>query len=130
MRRFRLFTLVLILAVLVAGVAFAGFKIYLGSELAAIRFAGRISEVYGAVAQVDSLDVGMDETTLGGVRFFEVGDLPGASPWLAVDKVKADLSFLNLATDKSQMTEIELNRPTVTLRFNKDGHLLTRLPSK
>jgi hypothetical protein len=130
MRRSRLFILVLILAALLAGVAFAGFRIYLGSDLAVVRFAGRLSELYGAVVQVDSLDLGMDNTTLSGVRFFEVGDSPGAEPWLAADSVKADLSFVNLAFDQSQMTEIEVNRPTVTLRFNKDGHLLTRLPTR
>jgi hypothetical protein len=130
MRRLRLIFLVLVLAALLAGVAFAGFRIYLGSDLAILRFSGRLSEFYGAAVQVDSLDVGMDSTMLSGVRFFELGDLPGAEPWLVADLVKADLSFVNLAFDKSQMTEIEVNHPTITLRFNKDGHLLTRLPAQ
>src|SRR5258708_12871210 len=97
MRRLRLFLLIL---TVMAGVAIAGIKLYLGSALATLRAAGRLSEAYGAAVELDRFDVGMDQTTFRGVRFFQVGDLPGDVPWLSIKEALTDLSFLDAPFDQ------------------------------
>ena len=125
MRRLRL---VLLILTVLAGVAVAGIKLYLGSDLATQRAAGRLSEVYGAAVELDRFDVGMDQTAFRGVRFFQVGDLPGDVPWLSIKEALTDLSFIDVAFDQAEVSQIDLTQPVVTLHFNKDGRLLTRVP--
>ncbi|MFL5243613.1 MAG: AsmA-like C-terminal region-containing protein [Gemmataceae bacterium] len=128
MRRLRLLLLVLTGLALIAGCAYAGIRLYFRSDLATLRVAARLSQVYGAAVELDHFDARLNQTAFQGVRFFQIGDLPGDAPWLSIKEARTDLSFMDFAFDQTDVSHIELTKPVVTLHFDKEGRLLTRVP--
>jgi hypothetical protein len=130
MRRARHLLFALLGLVLVAGVVALVGCHYLSSPEAAARVAASLEEAYGGPVQLARVDLGFGSTTLYGLRLGEVGDDPGQPAWASADEVVADVSAMGLVSGHASPRRLTLRRPVLTLRFNREGHLLTRLPRR
>jgi hypothetical protein len=130
MRRARHLLLALLMLLLVAGVVALVGCHYLASPEAAARVAASLEEAYGGPVQLARVDLGFEATVLHGLRLGEVGDDPGQPAWATADEVVADVSAMGLVSGRASPQRLTLRRPILTLRFNREGHLLTRLPRR
>jgi hypothetical protein len=127
-RRRRLLIPILALVVLAFVAAFAwAARGYLSSRHAADQVADRLAAIYGSRVRLDSVNIGTDRSALQGVRLFEEGDEEN-DPWLVVEEMQVDIGAWALFGDDPAPSRLELNGASVTLRFDSDGHLLTRIP--
>ncbi len=119
----------LLLVVIVAFVIlrFAARK-YLSSGRVASQVASRLEALYGGPDRVTEVDIGLFRSSLTGVQLFEQGQSASGEPWATIDTVGADVSVLSLLHDRISPEAIKLVGAAVTLRFDKEGRLLTRLP--
>src|SRR6266446_2821578 len=103
--------------------------VWLGSRtrFGANLVAGKIGTVAGLPVRLTELDVGTAETSLRGLAFLEAGASPDSEPWIKVRQVDADVSFAGLLTGRVTPSSLLFRDASVTLRFDKDGHLLTKL---
>jgi hypothetical protein len=112
--------------VLLAAFAWAA-RSYLSSRHAADQAADRLAAIYGSRVRLDSVNIGTDRSALQGVRLFEEGDEEN-EPWLVIEDMQVDIGAWALFGDDPAPSSLELNGACVTLRFDSDGHLLTRIP--
>lgn len=116
---------------LAAALALLVLAAWLGTRTryAADLIAGKLAVAVGLPVQVGTLDVGASDTSLRGLALLEAGASPGSEPWVKVRQVDADVSLAGLLTGNATPSNVLLRDASVILRFDKDGHLLTKLPS-
>jgi hypothetical protein len=119
----RLFGLVLLIGVL-AGLA----RLALASEFAAREAVARIGAAVGAPVNAKDVTLGFSASALRGVQVFEVAASADAPAWSAVGAVDADLSIWQLLTNDLSGGTVTLRDVAVTLAFDADNKLVTRLP--
>ncbi len=129
MRRARLGLLLVVALLLAAGLAVAVVHHCLSSPQVAARVTQSLEAQYGAPAEVGQAEIGLQESSLHGLKLYEVGASRSDTPWVTVDGVRADVSALGLAAGQDHPTQVTLTGAAVTLRYDAAGHLLTRLPS-
>jgi hypothetical protein len=119
----RLFGLLLTVAVLV-GLA----RLALASDFAAREAVARIGAAVGAPVKAGDVALGFSASALRGVQVFETpaADTP---PWTAVGAVDADLSLWQLVTNDLGSGTVTLRDAAVTLAFDADNRLVTRMPA-
>jgi hypothetical protein len=120
----------LLVLLLVAGVVALVGCHYLSSPQAAARVAASLEDAFGGPVQLTHVDLGFDSTVLHGLRLGEVGDDPDQPAWATADEVVADISAMGLVSGRIAPRRLTVRRPKLTLRFNREGHLLTRLPRR
>ena len=91
------------------------------------RVVAELQNVYGGRVGVQDVHIGVNGTTLHGLELFEQDD-PNGKPWLQVDKLHANVTLADAARGQVTPTEVNLDGAAITLRFNKEGNLLTRWP--
>jgi len=123
----RAFRILLILAVMLVILGIAGWK-YLTSRRLASQVAARLEVLYGGPVRVAGVDVGLFRSSVAGVQLFEKGQSVSGQPWAAIDAVEADVSLVSLLRDRISPDTLRLTGAALTLRFDKQGQLLTRLP--
>jgi hypothetical protein len=117
-----------VLLVLVGAVIIAG-RVYLSSSRFQQQVVSRLQETYGGPVAVQSADIGMlGNTELHGLRLYEPGK-EGEDPWATFQTVTMDVSALDLLRGEMPR-HMTINDPSVELRFDRDGHLLTQLPQQ
>lgn len=122
----RRFVGLLVLAAVLVGLA----KLALASEFAAREAVARIGAAVGAPVRAGDVTLGFTASALHGVRVFEVAATAEDAPaWTAVGAVDADLSIWQLVTNDLAGGVVTLRDVAVTLAFDADNHLVTRLPS-
>jgi hypothetical protein len=129
MRRARLGLLVVLVLVLLGGVAYAVLRYYLASPQVTAQVQHRLEALYGAPVEVSRAEIGWHGSALHGLKLYEAGASRDQAPWATVDTVKADVSAPGLAQGREQPQHLELIGAALTLRFDAQGRLLTRLPS-
>ncbi len=93
---------------------------------AARQVSTRLSDKLGVPVKFDSLSTGLISTDVSQVQLFE----PGAeTPWFTAKKVKLDLSLIG-AVFGSTPDLIIVEDVTASLRFDKEGDLVTKLPGE
>jgi hypothetical protein len=120
----------LVLAVVSLSAVALGVRSYLASPRAAARAAQAVEEAYGGPVKVERVEVGLHGSSLQGLKLYEPGADPDAAPWAELRDVRTDVSVWELATGASTPHHLDVTGGDVTLHFDKDGHLLTRLPRK
>jgi translocation and assembly module TamB len=117
-----------------------GAKVYLASH-ATPQVVARLQSALGMRVQVGTADVGLSGgSELKDVQIFEPPapanerkepNQPTApeKPWFRVDRVEADVSVLSLLSGSTGPAKVHLEGVSVILRFDKDGKLLTHLPT-
>ena len=125
MRRF-LLILLAVLSVLVVGLVIAA-RVYLRSDSVRHEVATRLETLYGGRVEVEDADIGvLGDSTLNGLRFYEPGT-SGEPPLATVGKIKTDVSALDLLRGVMPK-DVTLIDPAITLRLDREGHFLTKLP--
>jgi translocation and assembly module TamB len=120
-------TTLVALAVL-AGAAWLGARTYLSSRRVACQAADRLRHLLGANVEVGEANVGLTgDSSLQNVKVFEPDAKPGAKPFLRIHKAHADVSALDLARG-ARPSQLTLRGAHLTLRVDRAGKLLTRLP--
>jgi hypothetical protein len=120
-----------VLAILVVGLI-TGARYYLSSRHAANQVANRLQGLLGVDVHVGEVAIGLGgSSSLKNVEIFEAPGPDGASPavpFVAFESIHADVSALDLLGEKATPQDLTLNSPSVVLRFDRAGNLLTRLP--
>jgi hypothetical protein len=125
MKRFLRVLLVAVVVLVLLGVAA---RYYLSSGYIASQVASRLESMLGGQVQVASADVGWSGSTANGVEFYEKEKSVSQKPWLTVKSVTTDVTLLGALTGTTTPNHVTLSGASVTLRFSRDGHLLTVLP--
>jgi hypothetical protein len=116
-----------LLVVLAAGLTGLA-KLALASEFAATEAKVRIGAAIGAPLEAKTVALGFTASALSGVKVFETTGSANPPAWTAVGSVDADLSLLQLLTNDLGGGVVTLRDVAVTLVFDRDGRLVTRLP--
>jgi hypothetical protein len=130
MRRVRLGLLVVLVLILLAGAAALVVRAYLSSDRVVARVTSALEEQYGAPVRVGQVEVGLNASSVRHLELFEPDAAPGTAPWATFDDVRADIALGSLVAGRSQPRHLDMTGAAITLRFDRDGHLLTRLPAR
>jgi hypothetical protein len=130
MRRVRLGLLVVLVLLLLTGAAALALRAYLSSSRVAARVTAGLEEQYGASVRVGQVQVGLNASSVRHVELFEADAGPGAAPWATFDAVRADVGLGSLVAGHSQPRDLNVTGAAITLHFDREGHLLTRLPAR
>jgi hypothetical protein len=118
------------LAIVLIGAAARSVRSYLASPRAAAQAARAVEEAYGGPVKIERVEVGLHGSALHGLKLFEPGSAPDAAPWAELHDVNTDVSAWGLATGPAMPRRLDVTGAEVTLQFDRDGHLLTRLSRK
>lgn len=127
MSRSRRILLILLLIVVIGLTAFQVARLYLARH-AANAVASHLEESYGADVHVGAVQIGVHKSTVQDLQFFEANGSDQRAPWASVGEAEADVSLAGLLHGEFMPRELTLHGADVTLRFDKAGHLLTRIP--
>jgi translocation and assembly module TamB len=130
MRRVRLGVLVVLVLLLVAGAGVLALRNYLSSARVAAQVTAGLEEQYGAPVKIGNAEVGLRASSVRHLELFEEGAAPGAAPWATFDDVRADVSLLSLVRGSDKVRDLDVSGAALTLRFDTEGHLRTRLPAR
>src|SRR5262245_31052341 len=119
-------TVITLLAVI--GLVYFGGLWFLRSAYAAEQVAARLGAAAGAPVRIADLDLGFVRSPLTGLEVCERGAPADAPPWLTIGAVDAELSLAQLIRGDLADGTVTLRHVHVTLHFDRDGRLLTRLP--
>ncbi|HEV3262578.1 MAG TPA: AsmA-like C-terminal region-containing protein [Gemmataceae bacterium] len=128
MKRWRRFFLIILVILVVAVVALELGRRYLLSRRVGAAVAERLEAAYGGRVEVGDVDVGLGGTDIHDLTLYEEGNGAGEEPWAVIKEVRANVSILDLLGG-AEPGELTLDGAAVTLRFDRDGRLLTRLPT-
>jgi hypothetical protein len=110
------------------GLVYLGARFYLSSDRAAHRVARGLQEVLGGTVHVRKADLGVvGSSRLSGIEVYQPDAASGDKPWIEVAGVAADVSAVGLLCGELPAT-VHLENPKITLQFDLDNHLVTRLP--
>ncbi len=105
-------------------------RLYLSSTRVTAQVAERLESLLGGKVTVGKANIGLHgSSALHDLRAYDEGASANAPAWLEVTDVSADLSALGLLRGESMPAHIDLHGAEVYLRFDREGHLLTKLPS-
>jgi translocation and assembly module TamB len=118
----------LLIAALLLAALLGAAKWYLSSPMMAGHVRDKLSATLGVPVKLLSADVGLlSSTTLQGLELYEAGDPAAPGPWASIDRIEAGMGAMGFLTGGSPQ-EVRLSGAAVTLRFDRAGRLLTRLP--
>jgi hypothetical protein len=120
----RRFIGLVILAAVVIGLA----KLALASDYAMREAKSRIQAAIGAPVDAKTIDLGFVGSAFADVQVFETTPTAPPPAWSTAKAVDADLSLWQLLTNDLGRGIVTLRDVAVTLSFDRDGHLLTRMP--
>src|SRR5262249_34034929 len=79
---------------------------------------------YGGPVRVATADIGLKSSSLHGVKLLDAD----GRPWLSADSVSADVSLWEMLRGGAAPKRLDVTGAKITLRFDENGRLLTRLP--
>jgi hypothetical protein len=113
------------LVVVLAGVG----KLSLASDYAAREAVARIQAAVGAPVRCAGVDLGYSCSALRGVEVLENATTSAPPAWTSARAIEADLSLWQLLRGALAGGTVTVHDAAVTLRFDRNNHLLTRLPT-
>ena len=120
--------LALILTV-VAGIGAFAARRYLASQRVAARVTASLETVCGAPVEVGEVDVGFDGCILRGLKLFDTATTVSlAVPWAVVQEAQSDTTLWSILSGPTTPRNVTLTGAAITLQFDAEGNLLTRLP--
>jgi hypothetical protein len=122
---------IVFLILLVAGaLAYWGFYHYVHSGKAAKAVARHLEKTLGGRVRIGAVDIGATTSSARGVEVFNPDAVTDDGPWLTIEDIEADVPILDLMDKTARPTKVIVRGVAVRLDFDKDGHLLTKLPSR
>jgi hypothetical protein len=128
-RRRRAWTRRFVVFAAALGLVYFGGLWLLRSAYAAEQVTARIGEAVGAPLRIAGLDLGFSRSSLFGLQVLERDATEYSPPWLTIGSVDADLSLPQLMSGNLADGVVKFRDVHVTLRFDRDGQLLTKLPA-
>jgi hypothetical protein len=123
------FLIGLVAGVVVAAGVLGCARLYLTSKAAADVVASKLEDFLGVPVRIDEVDVGMrDASKIERLKIYEGEGQRPDTPWLTVEHTDADLSAFDVVGGDTLPRSIVLTGAVMELRFDADGHLLTKLP--
>lgn len=120
----------LIIGLLAAAGALTGAgKLFLGSAYAARQVVTRLGAAIGAPVRVGEVSLGYTASTLRDVDVLETLPTSALPAWTTCRGVEADLSLWQLVSGNVADGAVTLRDTAVTLRFDANNRLVTRLPT-
>lgn len=124
----RVLVVLLVLLIVVLGALFAAHTL-LRSERVRHDVAARLEEAAGLPVTIGAAQIGVTgDSTLRDLQLHEAGAAPGDAPWATVEALRTDLSAWDILRGAAVPQSVTLVGAEVTLRFDRAGRLLTRLP--
>jgi hypothetical protein len=114
----------LFLAAALTGLA----KLTLASDYAAREAKARIQAAIGAPVDAKTIDLGFTASAFTEVKVLENTPTAAAPAWSTAKAVDASISLWQLLTNDLGGGVVTLRDVAVTLAFDRDGRLLTRMP--
>jgi hypothetical protein len=113
--------------VLLAVVVVLGARWYLSSSRVAEQVRARLEALLGAPVHVGEVNIGLSgSSSVGGLELYESKEK--AHAWLKADRLEADVSALKMLAGEAVPHTLQVSGASVTLRFDRRGRFLTRLP--
>jgi hypothetical protein len=106
----------------------AAAQLYLGSGHATAQVVQNLENAFGAPVHAEQANIGLTSSELRGLQLFEPDSGPDAQPWVSVQTLEADVSTWSLLRGTAMPNQVTLTGAAVTLRLDREGRLLTRLP--
>lgn len=116
------------LALLIGGGLIA-IKAYLHSDSATGQIAARLQSVLGVPVTVGGLELGSSDSAATNIAVYESGSATGSVPFVVVGRATTDIGITDFITGSTEPAKIALFDAHLTLRYDRDGHLLTKLPA-
>lgn len=123
-RYFRRFIAVILLCVVLAGLG----KLALASDYAARETMTRLEAAVGAPLRAQDVQLGYSGSTLRSLQVFETNKSHDGPAWTSVGQVDADLSLWQILTNDLGPGVVTLRDVAVTLSFDRENRLITRMP--
>lgn len=119
----------LLLGASILGLLVVAAVVVLRSSWATHQIAERLAAQYGGPVKLAGSDIGLLQIQLRGVELFETSADEGDSKiWASAESIQLDAPLWRLLGG-ALPREITLEGGDVTLRFDREGRLLTRLPT-
>jgi hypothetical protein len=128
MRRLLRWRVIVPAVLLLAVVAVVGVMLYTRSGAAARMVGEKLEARLGTTTKFGRLAVGVNSTTLSDLHVFEAGGSAAAEPFLSAGEIDLDVGAVGAARGRDP-SEIHFRDAKVLLRFNRNGDLLTKLPT-
>lgn len=109
--------------------AFAGAWLYTKSDAAKQSVQQELEERLGTTVRFDGLTVGLTGTTISDVRIHERDAGAESEPFVSIRDVDLDISAFGAVLDRD-VKSVRLHDAHVLLRFDRQGNLLTKFPSR
>src|SRR5262245_11960181 len=104
-------------------------KLFLGTAFAARQVVSRLGTAIGAPVRVGEVSLGYTASTLRDVDVLETTPTAQPPAWTTCRGVEADLSLWQLLSGNVADGAVTLRDTAVTLRFDDNNRLVTRLPT-
>lgn len=125
---YRLLIALAVVAVVLIAVVEVGRRM-LASQVVSAQVASRLAKAYGAAVRLDSVNLGMNGSSVEGLRLFPAGsEGTDAKPWVTVADVKTDVTLWDALRGAAMPRKLTLAGASITLHFDRNGQLLTELP--
>jgi hypothetical protein len=129
MRYARVALIVALVLVFLAGTVTAMARGWFSSPQMAAQVTSGLEQLYGGPVQLSSVDIGFRGSSLHSLKLYEVGGKPGVdAPWASIPNVATDVSAWGILRGTAKPTYLDISGADITLRFDRQGHLLTTLP--
>jgi hypothetical protein len=125
----RLLRVLLVIAVVLLVAGFAARR-YLSSRQVADQVAAKLKTLYGGPVKVAAVDIGLYGSSVNGFELFEKDGAGSQAAWLTIEELDADISLFNLLRGDAVPGNLHVTGAKVLFRFDKEGKLLTALPSQ
>lgn len=102
-------------------------RIYLGTVYASRFVSKKLSDALGVPVQIKSISPGFGSTTIKEIEIAEDGGASDGKPWATAREIEGDTSIVGLLAGDTP-NDLFLRDAHVTLRFDRSGSLLTKLP--
>ncbi len=119
----------LVFLALFGGGGLVALKMYLHSDAVTGQIAARLKSVLGVPVTVGGLELGSTDSAATGIAIYEADAPKGSAPFVTIGRATADIGVTDLVAGETEPKLISISDVHLTLRYDQDGHLLTRLPA-
>lgn len=119
----------LVFLALVGSGGLVALKMYLHSSAATGQVAARLQAALGVAVTVGALELGGNESAATNIAIYEAEAPTGSTPFVTVGRATTDIGVADFISGSTEPKKIGIADVHLTLRYDRDGHLLTRLPA-